>query len=336
MIVPRSKETLDFVLRLAFFGAAPFLIVFAAELFPMTGALIQIGLAVAVFFAAEAVRRIAGRWRLVEMAVSGLLEFETYYQTHPPRPMLYYAFYPLLFPYWLAVPEARREFLLFKGYTLATFLFLIASLVYQYGSAFPPELSVRDFLPIAGGTFLAETVVVLMFLMPMATSVVHMHMTRSPRRLGVLLLVGMVSVGVAAARILRRREPIVSYATRTRVFLRSAVNPDGANRAMTRALVEAWEALPAARQEVDTDGKVQGAPLEKARAALTEFYKNDEAHAFDLWFTRSGGKGLMVVYIEGRRRKDPIWLAMDRTRAPTHEDGRLPPGAFSAMRHAAR
>ena len=322
MILARSKEAVDFALRLAFFAIAPFLIVFAAELFPMTGALVQIGLAVAVFFLAEVVRKLVPRFhridgcfaraappriaaldcfswapprpeirsanflvhrfdrndalarrsKVVDLAFSGLLQFETYYRSHPPRPLLYYVFYPLLFPYWITVTEARQEFLLFKGYTAVSFLFLLASLVFQYWSAFPPELSVGDFLPIAGGTLLAETVVVLMFLMPIVTSVVHFHMNRAPRRLVFLLLAGALSVGVAAARIERRRDPIVSYATRRRVRLRSDANLSRANQAMTSALLEAWTALPAARSDIDSDGKVEGTPLEKARTALVQFY----------------------------------------------------------------
>jgi hypothetical protein len=336
VILARSKEAVDFVLRLAFFGVAPFLIVFAAELFPMTGALVQIGLAVVVFFVAEAVRKFASRSKVVDLAVSGLLEFETYYRAHPPRPLLYYVFYPLLFPYWIAVEEARREFLLFKGYTVATFLFLLASLGAQYWSAFPPQLSVKDFLPIAAGTFTAECVVVLMFLMPIVTSVVHYHVNRAPRRLVLLLLAGVVSVGFAAARIERRRDPIVSYATRTRVRLRSDADPAAASRAMSSALSEAWLALPAAKSDIDTDGKVEGAPLEKARTALTQFFRFDEAHAFDLWFTRTGAGAVMVVYFQGRRGQDPIWLAMDRSKVATHDEARLPPGAFAAMRHASK
>ncbi len=297
MILARSKEAVDFALRLAFFAIAPFLIVFAAELFPMTGALVQIGLAVAVFFLAEVVRKLVPRFHRIdgcfaraappriaaldcfswapprpEIRSANFLVHRFDHRSHPPRPLLYYVFYPLLFPYWITVTEARQEFLLFKGYTAVSFLFLLASLVFQYWSAFPPELSVGDFLPIAGGTLLAETVVVLMFLMPIVTSVVHFHMNRAPRRLVFLLLAGALSVGVAAARIERRRDPIVSYATRRRVRLRSDANLSRANQAMTSALLEAWTALPAARSDIDSDGKVEGTPLEKARTALVQFY----------------------------------------------------------------
>ncbi len=44
----------------------------------------------------------------------------------------------------------------------------------------------------------------------------------------------------------------------------------------------------------------------------------------------------MVVYFQGRGGKEPIWLAMDRSKAATHDEQRLPTGAFSAMRRAAK
>jgi len=50
--------------------------------------------------------------------------FESYYREQRPRPFAYYLVYPLLFPYWLVNREARQEFLMFRGYTLASFLIL--------------------------------------------------------------------------------------------------------------------------------------------------------------------------------------------------------------------
>lgn len=330
----RLASTLDFVLRLVFFAAAPFLLVFAAALFPVTGAIAQVTLALVIFFVAESVRGLAARSRIARLLLSGQLEFEEYYRTHPPRPFLYYVFYPLLFPYWLAVREPRREFLLFKGYTVATFLWLVGSLVFQYYRAFPPELGVKAFVPIAAGTFAVESIVVLMFLMPIVTSVVHFHTTKAPRRLAALLLVGFLSMGVALARVEMRRNPVVSYATRTRVRLRTAARPAQADDSLGKGLRAAWAALPANKADVDSDGKVEGTPLEKAHEAMTGFYRVDEAYSFDLWYTRRGKSAILVVYFEARRGKPPIWLAMDGSHAVTHDIRKLPHGALAAMERA--
>src|SRR5215472_9575098 len=114
------KNAIDYGSRLLFFATAPLVLVFLALLFPMTGALAQIVLMLVVFFFAEGVRDLAARSRLAKLVLAGQLAFEDHYRKHPPRPFLYYAFYPFLFPYWLSVRDARREFLLYNGYTLAT------------------------------------------------------------------------------------------------------------------------------------------------------------------------------------------------------------------------
>src|SRR5262249_6604320 len=159
------------------------------------------------------------------------------------------------FPYWLWVREARREFLIYKGYSVATFLWLVGSLVFQYYRAFPPELGLKAFVPLALGSFVVESAVVLMFLMPIVTSVVHFHTNKAPHRLAALLVVGFLSMGAALVRIEARRDPVVSYATRTRVRLRTAARPTQANDTLTKGLRAAWAALPSNKGDVDTDGK---------------------------------------------------------------------------------
>jgi hypothetical protein len=333
------RSTTDFILRLAFFASAPRLLVFAAALYPVTGAIVQIGLALGVFVVGEAARELAARSKLAKLVLGGQLAFEAYYRENPPRPFLYYFFYPLLFPYWLTNREARREFLLFKGYTLTSFALLLVSLGVQFVRSFPPELTVHDFLPIAAKTFLAETVVVLMFLMPIVTSVVHYHSTRAPWRLGFILAAGLLSSGFAVARLEKARDPVVSLATRERVRLRTARDEKRAYDALARALGDAWKAIPKAKDDVDSDGKVEGPPHALARTTLQRFYKNDETYAFDLW-RESKGKGkaqeqTLVIYFEARGRNPPVWLAMSAPGATYSVAKRLPRGALMAMKAAA-
>ena len=331
MSLGRIRSVLDFLLRLTFFASAPFLLVFVAAIFPVTGAMVQVGIALAAFFAGEALRRLAARSKLARWALSPQLQFEAYYRAHPPRPFLYYVFYPLLFPYWTVVRDARSEFLLFKGYTVASFLLLVASLVLQFLRSFPPELTLRDFAPIATGTFLVELFVVLMFLMPIVTSVVHFHTTHAPKRLAALLLVALVSVSVAVWRLELRRDPIVSFATRIRVTLRTAAKPVAAQQAEERALRAAWKVLPKEKGDVESDGKIEGDVLDAAHDALGPFYKNDEAHAFDLWYTRSGKTAILVVYFEARPGHAPIFLGMYGTGAVVRDPKYLPRNALAAM-----
>jgi hypothetical protein len=330
------RDALDLVARCVFFATAPFLLVFVALLFPVTGAVVQIALALVVFFAGGALRRSTTRWPILDVALSSLFELEVYYRDHPPRPFAYYVFYPLLAPYWLSSPSARREFILYKGYTLFSFGLLIASLVVQYYRGYPPELTWRDFAPLAAGTLAVEAVVVLMFLMPIVTSVVHFHQRHAARRLGILLLAGLISVGFALARLERRRDPIVSYATRVRLRLRTEARPEAAFKAQADAIGVAWRALPGNIDDIERDGKVIDDPLAAARVSLGRFYKLDEANAFDLWYSNTREQKVLVLYFESHRGRAPIWIAIDELGAIVADEKLLPKNAFQAMRRAAR
>jgi hypothetical protein len=324
----------DFLARLAFFGLAPFAIVFAAQVFPVRGALIDVGLALTVFLSGEAARRLASRSRPVRFILSEALAFETYYRERRPRPFLYYLFYPLFFPYWLANPSARREFLMFRGYTIGSFALLLASLALQYFQYWRPELGLRQFMGSVLWTLVAETTLVLSFLMPIATTVVWYHSSYRRGRLLVLLVVGLVAAGVAFGRVVRRRDPIVSFSTRDRVLLRTKAVPAGAHRVLLEA-ARAANTEASKGSKLDGDGKIEGAPLDRARERLEAFYKHDEAHAFDLWGTPRRNPRIVVLYFEARRGKPAIWVAVrsDGSEVATLAD--LPNGATRAMRRAA-
>lgn len=323
----------DFVFRLAFFLLAPVAIVVVAELFPVRGALIDVGLALGVFLAGEALRGRVRRWKPLSFFLGEAFHFEAFYRERPPRPFAYYVFYPLLFPYWLWQREARREFLVFRSYTLISFLLLIASLVYQYFTQWYPELGWRDFLPFVLLSLLVETVLVLALLMPIATTVVWYHTSFRRKRLLVVLLAGLASTALALAYVGNRRDPIISYATRERVRLRTAREPNNAHRALKRALATAIKEAVTTR-DVEGDGKVSGPALERARSALETFYKHDEAYAFDLWASPLRNPRTLVIYFEARPHKPPIWVALNRSGEEIRSAKALPHGAFDAMRHA--
>jgi len=325
----------DFTLRLAFFAVAPLFIVFASALFPVTGALVMIGLALAVFLFGEAVRGLAERRPIVAKLLKGQLAFEAYYRTHKPRPFLYYVFYPLLFPYWLSVKKARDEFLLFKGYTLLSLALVVGGAVWQYFTAWRPELGLREFFFVLVAQLVVETLLVLMLVMPIVTTVVHFHAEGARWRLAAVLAIGLISSGIAIARIERRRDPVVSFSTRERVGMRTAKNPKASRDAEAAALKAAWTVLAQENDDVESDGKVGGEALDAAHAALTAFYKKDETQAFDLWLSRSKKRTVLVIYFEARRGRAPIFLAMDRKGREVTDPKQLPKGALVAMKHAA-
>jgi hypothetical protein len=327
----------DFVFRLAFFALAPAAIVLAAELFPVRGALIDVGLAMVVFFTGEAARRYAARSRPVGFFLKEALAFESYYRTTPPRPFAYYLFYPLLFPYWLTNREARREFSMFRGYTLSSLLILLVSLAWQYHRDFLPELGLDHFLPAVGVALAVETLLVLALLMPIATTVVWYHASFRRGRLAVVLLVGLLSSAAVGARLYSTRDPIVSYLTRKRVVWRTRAAKRRAHAALLAGVTAAYEDIFRTRAkggDVDEDGKVEGKPLEDARNALRVFYKPDEAFAFDLWASPKVRPRTLVFYAEARPGRPPIWVAL-KDGAWVRKLSELPHGALAAMKEAA-
>jgi hypothetical protein len=322
----------DFIARLAFFAIAPFAIVLAAELFPVRGALIDVGLAMSVFILGEAPRRFASRFRPLGYLLKEALEFESYYRDRRPRAFVYYLAYPLLFPYWLFNREAREEFLMFRGYTLYSFLVLLGGLVWQFFRDWPPQLGFIAFLPAVFISLGVETLIVLSLLMPIATTVVWYHNSFRRRRLLAMLLVGVVSTSFALTRVLSHRDPIVSYLTKQRVRLRTAAAKKDAHQALFNAVEVAWRDLLKVRG-VDGDGKVEGKALDDARDALETFYKHDEAYAFDLWASPRSRPRVLVLYAQSRRKQPSIWAAL-KDGAEVRKPTQLPKGAFQAMRSA--
>ena len=323
----------DFIARLAFFAIAPFAIVLVAELFPVRGALIDVGLALSVFILGETPRRFAARFKPLGLVLREALAFETYYRERTPRGFAYYVAYPLLFPYWLWNREAREEFLMFRGYTLISFLVLLGSLAYQFYSAWLPQLGFADFLPAVVLSLAVETLLVLSLLMPIATTVVWYHASLRRKRLLAMLLVGAASTSVTLAHVLSHRDPVVSYLTRQRVKLRTAADRKAAHRALLNATEVAWRDL-VKKRGVDGDGKVEGKPLEDARAELEKFYKHDEAFAFDLWASPRSRPRVLICYAQSRRKTPPIWVAL-KDGGEVRKPEALPKGAFLAMRSAA-
>jgi len=335
-LAPLSNPRLslfDLSLRIAFFAFAPVGIVFAAALFPVRGALVDVAIALGIFVLGEASQR-AIRFRWLRWFLNEAFAFEQYYRTNPTRPFLYYVFYPLLFPYWLIQRQARREFVVFRGYTLGGLAVLVATFVWQYYAYWLPELSFRQFLPTVLLTLAVEMLLALSLLMPVATTVVCYHRGGYRGRLALILAVGLLSSLLSLGYLLQRRDPIVSYATRERVSLRSKVSQYRAQRTLHRAAWAAQKQL-VTTPAVDIDGKVTGLPLEKARAVLSKFYKSDECYAFDIWANAKKNPSVLVIYFEYSVRRRALWLAIDQRGRQIVDRAQLPRGLFKAMHAAA-
>jgi hypothetical protein len=332
----RWQDTADFASRLAFFAVVPFVVLVVAALFPVGMTIANLGVCVLAVLFTDVVRVASRRWPLIERVLGGVMKFEQYYRLHPPKPFAYYIFFPFLFPYWLSVDHARREFLLYKAVNLATLAFVILGAVYQYFAYYRPQLGVSACVQVLLVTLALEIFIVMVMLMPLATSIVRYRLAGKRKRLHALLVVGGLSTLLAIVVLLARRDPVVSWAARERLVLRTQADRASAHRSQHAAAKAAWAAIPTHRAEVDSDGKVTGEAVDAARASLRKFYKEDEAQAFDAWLTRSAKSEVLVLYVETKNKRRPaVFLAMDRSGREVRDPKKLPKGALKAMKLAA-
>jgi hypothetical protein len=301
-------EIIDLVLRIAFFAGAPLLLVPIASIFDVAAPIANAGLLLAIF----SIRHIVKPWVQHHPTLGKLLgrhmRFEAYYRERPPRGFVYYLFYPLLFPYWLINREARREFVLYRGFTGAGIVFLVGTGIFNFFHLWRPELGLKPFLVVFGITFVLQTLVLLAFLLPTATTVVGLSLKGQRVRLAVLLAIGAVSTGLTISTYAHRsrRHMIVSYSTAVRIRLRTAASRKRAGA----ALLAAVRAADSAGLDVK-GGQVGGDALERAHDALTQFYKEDEAHAFNIAALPATAPQYFVIYFLKKGAK-PVWRAIDR------------------------
>jgi hypothetical protein len=326
----------DFLLRLAFFTVAPLGLVLVASVVPVTGALIQLGLFIVVFLTRELVMRGAARWKVLGALVGRQLELDAYYRASPPRHFAYYIFYILLFPYWLSNAHARKEYSLFRGYTGFTLVLLFCMGTLRFFRDWWPELPLTSFLGWLVVGIAVEWVIVLQFLMPIATTIVGHHLRRQHGRLAILMMVGIASAAVAAVRIKNRHDPVVPLEARARVILRSQLHPARARETELEALRAAWRAQAKSPSRVEGDGKLEGEPVAAARRILQAYYKIDEADAFDLWAAPRKKPKLLVLYTESRQGRPALWVGLTDKQEVVTDVKKLPDGALKQMRHAIR
>jgi hypothetical protein len=331
----RLVDTADFWARIAFFAVVPFVVLVAAALFPIGMTIVNLLVCVAAVVFASVIRAASRRYPVLERLLGGAMKFERYYRLHPPKPFVYYIFFPLFFPYWLASDAARREFVLYKAVNLASLAFVLLGGVYQYFAYYRPELGIGACARVLLLTLVVEIALVMVMLMPLATSIVRYRLAGQRDRLVTLLAVGGLSTTLSAAGLMARRDPIVSWAARERLVLRTEANAAGARDAQRAGAGAALAAIRKHRGGVDRDGKIGGEPLEKARKALATFYKADEAQAFDLWLTRSRRREVLVLYVESNGSRRPaVFYARDRAGRELRDAKQLPRGALRAMRVA--
>jgi hypothetical protein len=145
----------------------------------------------------------------------------------------------------------------------------------------------------------------------------------------VVLAAGLVSTSIVLAHVASRKNPIVSYATRARLVLRTEADTRKAHRTLAGAARAAFRET--AKLRSIPGGQVPENVTDMAREKLGAFYKSDEAAAFTVWASPLRETGVTLVFFEGRSQARPIWVAVgpDGTEIKKRKD--LPRPARAAL-----
>ncbi len=331
----------DFILRLAYFLVIPFAILGIALKFPVTGALVNIVIALVFFLLGAFIRPRVEKRPLVARLLRRQLAFEAYYRANTPRPFLYYVFYPLLFPYWLISTRARQEFMLFRGYTVLNLVILVGTSVYQYFTKWLPDLGFGPFMQGFFVVALIESFFVLGVLMPVATTIIGYHVGHKHKRLYVLLLAAALTTVLAFVGYMKKRHEVVPYLATLRMSLRTQAAPHKSKRLLGEALRLAWVTVMTSKgqsAEFSSDWKneveIAGLPLDKARGVLTDLYKDDETHAFHLvaFDDKKKGKQLVLYGDPGNPKQPLVWIGLHGKGELFDDPKMLADGAIAKMR----
>jgi hypothetical protein len=332
----RAAQILDFAARLLFFATMPFVATSVSAAFPMTGVLVNVVLALLVFAFAEAVQSRAARSRVIAFLVRRHLAFEAFYREHPTSHFLYYVFSPFFFPYWLFTKKGRQEVLLYRNLTGGGLAVLLVTALVDFFRHWRPELHFGQFLAVWLVLFVVQTICTLVFVVPIATTVVKLHLERRLVALWVLLGVAVVSAGFGVYRMEHRKSPVVSWVTTERLMLRTKADPKAAHAAQLEAVRAVWAHPEELAASTDKQGWVEEDALDRADQVLEDYYKADEAYAFTLHAIPPEDPNILLLQCHLGWGRPSLWLAVRKSGQEITSKDDLPPGVLGVARKTTR
>ena len=310
---------IDLVLRFVYVAAVPFLLPIIAIVMPIGGMLVSAGIATLVaLIGSEAWHARVDRVPLVGRLLGGMGKLADFYRDHPPKPLVYYIFYPLLLPVILFLRVPRREFLLYRKLNTIALVVVAATGAWDYVCNWRPELSFTQFAGATIGVLIMQLVVAVMLIMPIVTTLVALRRRGHVKTLSVLvvLMIGTAALGAFGAHKSHQMSVLTwqrlgertGYARAELVECERAhpnevarcVDDNPAIRALKDGLVAA---IAVAREHPDD----VAAQVDAARDKLREYYKPDEADAFDV----TSADGVAVIFAK-YPRKPAIWLGVGK------------------------
>lgn len=315
---------LSFLIRLVYFAVAPFMLVAASQVLPMTGVLINVMLVLLGFVTIEALRPLAATSRVARFLLGKQLAFEAYYREHPPRPFIYYVLAPLLLPYWLFSRQARRELGLYRGLSGFSLVALVALGAANYVENWLPEIGFGKFMSSAIALLFLQMVMLLGFVIPLAVTLVTYRTAGRKRALWTLLGAAGLALLLGLVGLKGMRGHLVLAEVKMRAEARGEAVPGRALAAQDAALKSVWADLDAKQLTIDEDGWLEGPSLARAQERMSEFYRRDEAEAFTfhVWPIDAPTHALLQLWT--RDSKDPVWRALDRSGTPLTDASQIP------------
>lgn len=317
-------RAVDYVLRFLYLFLAPLMLVGISQVMPIMGIMIGAGLAtvVAVFGSdrwQDSVKRIRllERFEIVGRVVGGMGRLGDYYREHPPKPLVYYIAYPLLFPYWIFNRVARREFLLYRRLNAITLVIVIITGVLDYVRNWRP-IPFNYFFGVAIGTFIFQLLATFALVMPIVTTILLYHQRKLKKTLWAALACIVLTGGLGLYVV--RSSTSLSVGVQTRLRARTGYFHHEAVDALAHGL----DAALASFKRAPTDG---AAALAAAQEAIQTLYHPDEAAAFHLY----ADHGVIMLFVRFKN-EPPIWLAGDSVHHRAIGDPKvLPPDAQLAL-----
>lgn len=337
-------RAVELVLRLVYFAVAPALLVLLATQYPIAGVIVNVAFAVAVFAFASGVRPWVERYPLLGKVLGAQLRFEAFYKEHPPKPFVYYAFYPLLFPYWLSQPVPRRELGLYRGLTAVGLIILFGGAAWDFFRKWYPEIPFAPFAQSWALVFAIQALVAIVFVMPLATTVVTLKLQGRSGALGALFAVATASMTLAVAVAAQRRHEIVQRPTGERMILRTQYAKKAARKLREEALKRAFVSIlrgDASRVKEPRSVEILEGPIIDARDTLAKLYREDELPCFHLVAFKARKGGHILVLFGTRSGKSPltarnlVWLGLHDGHTFVDDPKDLPDGALNEMRRIA-
>ena len=261
---------------------------------PIGGIVISTGIATAIALTGSEgyVKRVQAI-KLLGKPLAKLGRLGEYYREHPPKPLLYYVFYPLLFPYWLWKREARQELLAYKRVgALAVVITLITSVVDYYRNWDP--MPAKLFLKAAFASSVLGLLITMIFVMPIVTTLIGYQRRKHVKSIAALIVIGVTLGGTMA--IAMRKIAAVPFQTQARLKMRIEWQPDPARAVMHAAIDRALKEPDRATGE------------RAAREVLATHFRPDEVRAFRLL----AGDGIVLLFAKVKKDRY-TWAARTKT-----------------------